>query len=572
MVAGLCRIAAALVMAGLIPVVAVAQVVPPSEQPGRERERFTTPEAPRARPAGIAISLPSTVVPAGADKTTLTISNIRIVGSTVYKDEDFLPLYQDLLGRPVPLAAVYDLARRITEKYGSDGYVLSRAVVPPQSLTARGATLRIQIVEGYVDQVEWPRDKLARYRDFFTDYTAKIIADRPANIRTLERYLLLANDLPGLKFSTSLKPSKTNPAASTLVVEVTEKRIDALARADNRGTPARGPYQYLGTATVNNILGAHESFTATWAGTFQFRELQYLFLGYRQVLNSEGLTAFVNGSYSWGKPGTVDLETLDYKTKSAVAEIGLMYPWLRSRERNLSFTGLFFATDDDGDILDNPSIPPSTRDRLRGFRAKADGDFADRFLGINQINLTYSQGIEGLGSTLNGNPLASREAGRVDFEKVEGTFSRLQPLVQNFSLLVAAYGQYAMTPLLVSEQCGYGGRFFGRAYDPSQLLGDHCWEALAELRYDLPLGWAPPAAQLTLAQLYAYADHGKVYNLHNIANDPASGLPVSVEAGSAGGGIRLGWMNAFTADLSAAKAVDGPRDDWRFFFILAAKY
>jgi hemolysin activation/secretion protein len=356
------------------------------------------------------------------------------------------------------------------------------------------------------------------------------------------------------------------------VVEVTEKRIDALARFDNRGTPARGPYQYLGTATVNNILGAHEAFTATWAGTFQFRELQYLLLGYRQVLNSEGLTAFVNGSYSWGKPGTADLEALDYKTMSAVFEAGLSYPWIRARERNLTFTSLFFANDNDGNILDNPSIPPSTRDRLRGFRLKADGDFADRFLGVNQINVTYSQGIEGLGSTENGNPLASRESGRVDFEKIEGTFSRLQPLVANFSLLVAAYAQYAMTPLLVSEQCGYGGRFFGRAYDPSELLGDHCWQVLAELRYDLPLGWAPPAAKLTLAQLYAYADHGKVYNLHNIANDPASGLPVSVEAGSVGGGIRLGWWNALTADLSAAKAVEGPRDDWRFFLILAAKY
>jgi hypothetical protein len=40
-------------------------------------------------------------------------------------------------------------------------------------------------------------EKLTRYRDFFTDYAARIVADRPANIRTLERYLLLANDLPG---------------------------------------------------------------------------------------------------------------------------------------------------------------------------------------------------------------------------------------------------------------------------------------------------------------------------------------------------------------------------------------
>jgi len=27
----------------------------------------------------------------------------------------------------------------------------------------------------------------------------------------------------------------------------------------------------------------------------------------------------------------------------------------------------------------------------------------------------------------------------------------------------------------------------------------------------------------------------------------------------------------FTADLSADKAVEGPRNDWRFFFVLSAK-
>src|SRR4029078_2632295 len=125
-----------------------------------------------------------------------------------------------------------------------------------------------------------------RYRNFFDDYTARIIADRPTNVRTLERYLLLANHLPGLNFATPLKPSPTHPNASTLIVEVTEKRIDAIARIDNRGTEARGPWQYLGSPARSTHLGAHEAFTVTYAGTFQIEELQYLAASYRQVLNS----------------------------------------------------------------------------------------------------------------------------------------------------------------------------------------------------------------------------------------------------------------------------------------------
>jgi hemolysin activation/secretion protein len=423
------------------------------------------------------------------------------------------------------------------------------------------------VVEGYIDNVVWPMEKLARYRNFFDDYTARIIADRPANIRTLERYLLLANDLPGLKFATTLKPSPTHPNASTLIVEVTEKRIDAIARIDNRGTEARGPWQYLGSATVNNIIGAHEAFTVTYAGTFQIEELQYLAASYRQVLNSEGLTAFVNASYGFGRPGTDVLRSLDYRTRSTIVEGGLSYPVIRTREKNLILTALAFMTNDESNELG----APFTRDRLRGFRLKADGDWADSFLGINQVNVTFSQGIHGLGSTDNPDsnvllpplPTSSTKSGRVDFDKIEGTFARTQPLFAGLSAFVAAYGQYAFTPLLISEQCSYGGRFFGRAFDPSQMLGDHCWMALGELRFDIP----NTIKQLTKAQLYAYADHGETYNI-----DPAAGTPTHQHGTSAGIGGRAEWEGTYSADLSLAKAVEGPRDDWRVFLILAAKY
>src|SRR5204862_3763887 len=141
---------------------------------------------------------------------------------------------------------------------------LSRAIVPPQQLAPGGATVRIQIVEGYVDNVVWPA-VLSRYRDFFSYYTDRIISDRPTNVRTLERYLLLAGDLPGLKFKNSLKPSATKQGAATLVVEVEQKPVDLLARFDNRGTKARGPLEYLGSATFNNLLLIHEALNVTYA-------------------------------------------------------------------------------------------------------------------------------------------------------------------------------------------------------------------------------------------------------------------------------------------------------------------
>jgi hemolysin activation/secretion protein len=297
----------------------------------------------------------------------------------------------------------------------------------------------------------------------------------------------------------------------------------------------------------------------TAAGTFQLEELQYLAASYRQVLNSEGLTGFVNASYGFGRPGTEQLRVLDYHTRSTVVEAGLSYPVIRTRETNLTVTGLGFMTDDDA----LGAFP--TRDRLRGFRLKADADWADSFLGINQVNFTFSQGINGLGASGNLGPTDTPTStnGRVDFNKIEGTFIRTQPLPQNFSAFFAAYAQYAFTPLLVSEQCSYGGRFFGRAFDPSQMLGDHCWSVLGEARYDIQTG----IKQLTRSQLYAFADHGQVYYI-----DPAAGTPTTQHGTSAGGGVRVAWENTYSADLQVAKALEGPRNDWRAFLVLGAKY
>jgi hemolysin activation/secretion protein len=336
--------------------------------------------------------------------------------------------------------------------------------------------------------------------------------------------------------------------AAILVVEVTQQKpVDFFGRVDNRGTHARGPLEFLSSTTANNWLRMHEAFTLTAAGAFQTQELQFYSALYRQILTAEGLTFFANASYGFGRPDLgIEQQFLLYKTRSLYLESGLSYPIIRARERNLNVAGVIFASDDNGIFFDMPDTPPSTLDRLRGFRLRAEADSADSSGGINQLFFVFSQGIQGLGSTENGSDLASRANGKVDFTKMELTISRMQPLFDRFSLLGALYGQYALTPLLVSELCGYGGRVFGRAFDPSQFVADNCLEALVELRYDIPL----ELKALTQSQLYGFVDHGW---LHNIA--PVPGTFKSVDAASVGAGLRLGWLNAITADLSVAQAI-----------------
>src|SRR5262249_31329635 len=123
MFAGMRAVAAAVAMVSAS-CAAVAQIIPPSELPGRERERFTQyPSAPTEELGGVTVGLPSALPPPSAANVTLIIRDVRISGVTVYRPEELAPLYQEFIGRTVPLTVVYEIAKRITDKYGADGYV-----------------------------------------------------------------------------------------------------------------------------------------------------------------------------------------------------------------------------------------------------------------------------------------------------------------------------------------------------------------------------------------------------------------------------------------------------------------
>ena len=82
-----------------------------------------------------------------------------------------------------------------------------------------------------------------------------------------------------------------------------------------------------------------------------------------------------------GQAGNGAARNPGYRTLGPYGDAGFSYPVIRSRERNLTLSGLFFGSDNESDVLG----APFNDDRLRGFRVKADADFADRLQGINQF-------------------------------------------------------------------------------------------------------------------------------------------------------------------------------------------
>ena len=528
--------------------------VPSSEEPGHIASRFETSLPPPRLPQGT-IRLPQTVAPAGADEIGLKLVRVTVVGSTIYDAATLDALAAPLIGKTIRLSDLYALAAAITKRYGDDGYVLSRAVVVPQEIDPRHAGVTIRISEAYIDRVEWPAE-FSTYRDLFSGYAAKITAEHPSNINTVMRYLLLAGELPGFKVSSTFVASATNPNASTLKVTATATPVEASAAIDNHGTEARGPWEYVLSATFNNVLHQHEALTATLAGSVQTKELTYGALGYRQVLTNEGLTLFSDLSYSRGQPGTAALEAVEFSSSSLEGDLGLSFPLIRTRDTRLTLAALAFFSDNLADMLGSPS----SDDRLRGVRFKADLERDDDTGGHLAAGAVLSHGLPGLGASANGTPLLSRANGRVDFTTMSVSAAYDHPLGDHFSAHVAASAQLAGTPLLSPEECGYGGKEFGRAFDPSEITGDDCALMSGELRFNPSL----PQLSIGALQFYAFADYGRVFRIA-----PSFGTPSNDAGASAGAGMRLTGDN-YGLDVAAAKPLFGRADSgWRAFLSLS---
>jgi len=193
-------------------------------------------------------------------------------------------------------------------------------------------------------------------------------------------------------------------------------------------------------------------------------------------------------------------------------------------------------------------------------KASANFERADSWRGVLNAAFTVTQGIDGMGSSEPGDISVSRVQAKPDFTKAELSVSRMQAITDDWSALLSASGQYASGPLYSSEEYGYGGQSFGRAYDSSEITGDHGVSAAVELRYS---AWSTP--EPVGIEPYVFYDMGVVWNDDIAQPSRDSGM-------SAGAGVRattdfgmsgnLGLAYPLTREISApiyGSHTQGPR-------------
>jgi len=533
-------IVTATLVASLIssPLTVVAQSLPSSIDPSRVGDRLERGDRAPVRSDMVIEQKGNEVAPiSGSEEKAFTLQTVKIEGSTVYTDEQLAESYKEHQGQKVSFADLQRIAQALTTKYRNDGYILSRVVLKPQRV--KDGIVTFSVIEGYINQIQLNGDVGASDKALLESYAEKIKAERPTRAKTMERYLLLMDDLPGVTARSIVKASASQPGASDLLVNVTRKMVEGSVKLDNRGNKFVGPYQLTGAAAVNSAFGYNERNTLRVVNSIGDSE-EVLFGDYSLELQtgSEGGAVTGRVAATRTEPGST-LESLDIRGKTRLLDLGYTYPILRSRTENLSVSGAFRAQNTESDILSVNQF----EDDIRRIELGGVYDKTDDWKGINQLGLTLGQGLSILGASEDGAG-RSRVNGEHSFTRLNGSASRLQDITDDVSFLAALEGQWSADPLLSSEQFSIGGQQFGHAYDSSEILGDHGLASVFELRYG---NGNNGFGILEAYQLYAFYDLGAVW-----LREPLVGENSRESASSAGVGTRFNLAENFSGSLELA--------------------
>ena len=538
-----------------------AQSVPPGV--GREAEQFRPAPPDGALPQGPSISVPENsgaAMPEGAKQIKLTLSAVIINGMTVYDPKIFGPLYRENLGKEITLAEVYSIASAITQRYRHHGYILSRAFVPSQRLQKAGAQVEIRVVEGYINRIVIDQKSGAILNPFsevlkntVRDQLEPILQKRPLTNADLERYLLLANDLSGVKVRAIIRPSN-GPGSSELVAVVTSKILGGELGYDNFSSKFAGPNRYSAVVRAQSFFGMGEKIRVAHIRATQSDELQYVDARLSVPIGTEGLRFDAAAIRSSSPQLGFTLERTDISSLTREIDLGLHYPLVRSRNQNLTVGIGTIYRDVKVDVTD----VPFQEDRIRSLVADVDYSVSDALGGFTSINVAAAKSLAIMNATDNAAPASSRPEAVAGNFRLYGGVHRLQPLVPGLSLLLGAKWQYAAVPLFASEEFSVGGREYGRAYDFGEISGDRGAAARAELQISSDIAMAfggqayaiPPGLEAMRGlQFYTFYDFGWISNTDTVDQDTDRHF---ASLASTGMGLRLSFSDWISAEVELA--------------------
>ncbi len=484
--------------------------------------------------------------PEASTITPFVLNSVRVSGASLPPDV-LSATIKPFIGRTMDAAALRALADAVSDAYGNAGIAIFMVSIPQQDFG--GGEVRLAAAEGRVDEINVTGDEPAA--GLVRAYGEHLLNEQPLSKETLQRYVSLMRDLPGVTPALNLVPDGPNGTVR-LDVDVKQRPYDISLGLTDDGAPSLGRNQVQVDASIYALLRAGETTKLTVLLPTDINRFQYFAVSDAEQLDDDGTVA----QAAYGNLHTNPKGGLSGEAQTA--QLGASHPFLRDFDQSLYGTLSVDGIDSRNATLGN--IPAT--ERVRAARLGAIYSSADPKTAWT-LGATFSQGIDGLGAH-EISPLIAAS----DFRKLNAVGTLNHVVSDEFVVRLKANAQWAEKRLPISEFYALGGPDFGRAFPAATLEGDEGAGVSGEFAWHSQSAWIGTA---TGSELYVFADDGTVH-FHDRGFIRSQDYSLS----SAGPGVRVAITDRVALQLEAAYAISAPHgiadDDWRFNFGLHASY
>lgn len=494
---------------------------------------------PPAQPAAQApVASPKAAAPRAIKPFVLTA--VQVSGASV-PPQLIGDAAQPFIGKTIGADGIDQITNAISSAYGRSQVALYTVVAPGQDFA--GGVLRLVVQEGYIENVDLQGVGIeSRDLDLVKAYAARLTAEHPLSRATLQRYVSLIRDIPGLKPDVQLYTGNA-PGAVRMVIKLDQKDYDVTLGLNNNGNPLLGRTQMEMDLTGYGLLREGEKTTLSYGTATDTGRYQFVSLADAEPLDDDGTLAQATGAYLHTKT-----KGLDILGDAETIQLLVSHPLIRSYDENLTVTG-----DLDGLNSSNALLGQTlANERVRAIRVagsyslQSDND-------LLSANATFSNGLGGLGAHV-----SLPDTAVTDFHKFNASLGYNRLLFgPEWVIRLKATTQLADAPLPASELFSLGGTDYGRAFPLATAIGDSAVAGSAEF------AWRPanvPFDFLKGSEAYVFYDDGETwFRRRGVAS---SG---TVTLASAGFGARLAVFEKDSLGVELARQLDVPpgfRHDW----------
>lgn len=544
------------------------------------QEAQSTPPAPVAP----SLSLPAGengAVRAPQNGARVTLNQVIFTGDVAVQgvtQEALHKVAAPWLGRPVSFAELQAMADAVTQYYRRRGMLLTRAILPPQ--TVRNGVLTAEIIAGRYDIASLSNSSALQSGQAARMASVLAPAGNVVTRTSLERLALLLSELPGVDVQVAMKSGSVRGTATTDITLSSGKRFGWYAGLDNQGDPATGRSRVMAGMCANELLGYGDQLRIDLLDAYEKGSLFNGSLDYSLLAGAYGTRAGISYSHlnyhyhflqrgfngysdSWSLYVThplirtarlrVDVRAeggQQYLTDKYPAEL---YRWAGNEGHKLVSLGSLSVA---GSVADVPG-------GVTGFSVKGTAG-----------NLAYRDEIaRRMGF--------SRELGSGGhFTRLNYALNHDQQVWGSFSVYLGVNGQLAGHNLDSSQKFLPAGPGAVRAYDTGVISADNAVVATGEVRWThrITARWPGSAPVVMLAAFYdqgraaQYAKNrsqvsGGVITPHNHVDLSGAGLYATL-ADAGNYALTLTWAHR----TGSADLVSGQADRDRFWMSLVKSF